>query len=112
MGLIGSLAEPPFPVRLVVRIIAFEPHHLGVSFKGKDVRGCAVKKPPVMADDNGTPPEIFQGLLKGAHGVYIQVVCGLVQEQHIGPFFEHAGKMDTVALTAGNHADLFLLVRP
>ena len=72
--------------------------------------GDAIEKPAVVADDDGATAEVLQRLFQGPEGVDVQVVGGLVQQNHVGPFPQHLGQMNAVALTAGQGADLFLLL--
>ncbi|OPY17053.1 MAG: hypothetical protein A4E69_00062 [Syntrophus sp. PtaB.Bin138] len=64
-----------------------------------------------MADDNGAAGEIFQGFLQGAHGIDVQVIGGLVEQEDIGPLLQHPRQVNAVPLPAGEVPHLFLLVR-
>ena len=58
--LVGLGAEPRVPVRLVVLVVALEPHDLAVALEGQDVRGDAVEEPAVVADDHRAAGEVEQ----------------------------------------------------
>src|ERR1041385_6477249 len=47
-------------------VVALEPFDVAVTFERQHVRGDAIEKPPVVADDHGATGEIFQRRLKGA----------------------------------------------
>jgi hypothetical protein len=49
------------------------------------VGGDAVEEPAVVADDHGAAGEVLQRLFQGAHGVDVQVVGRLVEQQDVGP---------------------------
>jgi diguanylate cyclase (GGDEF)-like protein len=70
---------------VVLRVVPVEEDHPAVALEGQDVRGDAVQEPAVVADDHGAAGEVLQGLFQGAHGVHVQVVGRLVQQQHVGP---------------------------
>src|SRR3972149_8313868 len=65
-----------------------------------------------MADYHDTTGEIFQGVFQRPHGVYVEIVRGLVQQKHIGAFFQYTGKMPPVPLSPGQRSHRFLLVCP
>ena len=110
--LVVCRAETFFPVLLVFGIVSFKPDDFTVSLEGKDVGGNPVQKPAVMADHHDTTGEIFQSVLQCTHGVYVEIVCGFVQQKHIGALFQHTGKMDPVPLSTGQRSHGFLLVCP
>jgi len=110
MGLAGGGTESQFSVRFVFRIISVEPDDLTLPFKGEDVRRNAVEEPAIMADHQGAAGKIFQGFLQGAHGVDVEVVRRLVQQEDIGPLFQHPRQMNAVSLATGHDTHLFLLV--
>ncbi len=63
-----------------------------------------------MAHDNGASGEVFKSFFKGAEGVYVYVVGGLVEQQHVAFFFEGHGQVEAVALATRQHSYFFLLV--
>ena len=40
-----------------------------------------------MADHQGAPPEILQGVFQSPHSIDIQIIGRFIQEKHISPFF-------------------------
>src|ERR1700694_4109176 len=73
-------------------------------------RSGQVEDPAFMADDHGSAGESLQRLFQRAQRVDVEVVGGLVEQQHVGAGFQHLGQMHAVALAVGQRADLFLLV--
>src|SRR3989304_1616975 len=110
MGLDVCRAERFFPICLVFGIVSLKPDDFTIALEGKDVGGNPVQKPAVMADYHDTTGEIFQGVFQGSHGVYVEIVCGFVQQKHIGAFFQHTGKMYPVPFSPGERSYRFLLV--
>ena len=112
VGLVCGRAETGLSVRFVLGIISIEPDHLAVALEGEHVGGDAVEEPPVVADDDSAAGKILQCFFQGAHGVDVQVIGGLVKEKDIGLFLQHAGQMDAVSFSSGDHGNLFLLISP
>src|SRR5690606_14035937 len=109
--LVRFRAQAPAAVGLVALEVALEPDDLAVALEGQDVRGDAVDKPAVVADDHGAAGELQQRLLERPERVDVEVVGRLVEQQQIGARLQHLGEMDPVALAAGELPDLLLLVR-
>ena len=63
-----------------------------------------------MADDDGAAGKVVEALFKGAQRVDVDVVGGLVEQDDVTLLFQRHGKVQTVALTAGEHADFLFLV--
>src|SRR4029077_9108450 len=107
----GARAQPLVPVRLVVLVVALEPHHPAVALEGEHVGGHPVEEPPVVADHHrvarGGEPRVFQR----PQGVDAQVVGGLLEEQQVAAALEHGGEVHAVALAAREVAHPLLLVR-
>ena len=102
--------QPPFLVLLVVGEIALEPFHVALPFEREHVGGDAVEEPAVVADDHGAAGVILERLLEGAEGLDVEIVGRLVEQQDVGARLQDLGEVDAVALTAGELADLLLLV--
>src|ERR1700691_1682382 len=83
----GILAEAAHLVFFVILEIAFEPFDMAVPFERQNMRRDAVEEPAVMADDPGTAGEILQRLFERAQRIDIEIVGGLVEQQHIGAGF-------------------------
>src|SRR5262245_24512190 len=58
MRLVGFSAETLLAIRLVVAIVAFKPYDFAVAFKGENVCGDPIEKPPVMATDHRTAGKV------------------------------------------------------
>jgi hypothetical protein len=110
MRLIGCRAESRFSIRLVFGIIPVEPHDLAVAFEGQYVRGYAIQKPPVVADDDGATGEVLKGFFERAKGVHVEIVRRLVEQKDIRAFAEHLCKVYAIALAARKHPDSLLLI--
>lgn len=63
-----------------------------------------------MADNEHTSREVFQGVLKGAHGVHVDIVGGFVQKENVGSGFQHTREVEPVAFTARKDVHLLLLI--
>ncbi len=63
-----------------------------------------------MRDHHGTAREGEQGFFQGAQGFDIQVVRGLVQQQHVSPLFQGLCKLQTATFTTGKLIQALLLV--
>jgi hypothetical protein len=70
MRLVRRPPQPFLAVFLVIGIVPFEPHNAAVPLKSQDVGCDPIQKPPVMADDDRTAAEIFQGLPPSARRVF------------------------------------------
>src|SRR6478735_3565625 len=102
-------------VRLVRLEVALEPVPLvGVlvgAFVGEDVGRDAVEEPAVVRDDHRTPGELEQRVLERLEGLDVEVVRRLVEEQQVAALLEREREVEAVALTAGEHSGLLLLIR-
>jgi len=87
MGLIGVVAEAALTVRFVFAIVAVEIFDMRIAFERKDVGCDAVKEPAVMRYHDRTAGEVFKCLFQGTHCVYVEIVCGLVEENYVRPRF-------------------------
>ena len=110
MRLFGRLAHPFPAVFLVILPVTFVPDRPAFALERQDVGADAVEEPAVVADHHDRPGEGEQRFLQRAHGIDVQIVGRLVEQQQVGAGFQHLGEMDPVALAAGEHADLLLLV--
>ena len=77
-------------------------------------RGHPVQKRPVVADGDHTAPVSQQQLFKPCDAVHVQVVGGLVQQQHVGPAHQGLGQRHAFALAARQiaHALAAIEVQP
>src|SRR6516164_3005107 len=104
-------SQPPHLVLLVVLEIALEPFDVAFALERQDMGCNAVEEPAVMADDDGAAGKILERLFQRAQRIDVEIVGGLVEQQHVGARLEHLGEMDAIAFTARKLADLLLLVR-
>jgi hypothetical protein len=72
----------------------------------------AVEEPPVVGDHHRAAGELEQGVLERAQRLDVEVVGGLVEQQQVAALLQGEREVEAVALTAGEHARLLLLVRP
>src|SRR5262245_60025873 len=110
MGDGGIGSEPAHLVLLVVLEVALEPLDVAIALERQNVRGDAVEEPAIVADDDRAAGEILERLLERAQRVDVEIVRGLVEQEHVGTRLEHLGEMHAVALAARQRADLLLLV--
>ena len=107
---VGGLAELLAAVLLVGLEVALEPRHLRVALEGEHVGADAVQEPAIVGDDHGAAGEVEQRLLERAQRVDVEVVGRLVEQQQVAAGLQQLGEVHAVALAAGEHADLALLV--
>ena len=98
--LVGLGAEPAVAIRLVVLVVALEPHHLAVAFERQHVRRDAVEEPAVVADHHRAAGERQQRLFERAQRVDVEVVGRLVEQQQVRAALEQLRQMHAVALAA------------
>ena len=110
-GWAGVLAVAPLEVRDVLLVVALEPHHLRVALEGEDVRRDAVEEPAIVRDHHGAAGKAQQRLLQRAQRLDVQIVGGLIEQQHVAAGAQHLGEVHAVALAAGELADQLLLLR-
>ena len=104
------MPEAALLVFLVILEVALEPFDVAVALEGEDMGGDAVEEPAIVADDHGATGIVLEGFFEGAQGIDVEVVGRLVEEQDVGAALQDLRQMDAVALAAGEHADLLLLV--
>src|SRR3546814_10644269 len=75
-----------------------------------DLGGDAIEEPAVVRDDEHAAGELGDRFFQRAQGVDVEIVGRLVEQQHVGAFLQHLGKVHAVALAARELADLLLLV--
>ena len=63
-GAISVCTESTFLVRFIGRVVTLEPLNMAVALKSQNVRGNAVKEPPVVADDHGAAGKFLKRLFK------------------------------------------------
>jgi hypothetical protein len=75
--------------------------HDGLVVEVDDVRRDVVQKPVVVGDDQRAPLEVFQELLEPTDRQDVEVVGGLVEQQHVRLRREHLGQQDPQLEAAG-----------
>src|SRR5579885_2897724 len=108
--LVGLGAEAALPIGLVVLVVALEPHDLAVALEGEDVGRDAVEEPAVVADHHDTAWKVHDRILERAERIDVEIVGGLVQQDHVGAGLEHLREVNAVALSARELPDFFLRV--
>ena len=73
--------------------------------------GDAVEEPAVVRDDHHAAAEVLEALFERAESGDVEVVGGFVEEQQVAAGGQELREVHTVALAAGEHADLLLLFR-
>ena len=87
MRLVRVNAKPTFPVCFVFTVISIEILDVGIALEGEDVSRDAIQKPAVVADHDRATREVLKCLFKGTHCIYVEIVCGLVQENDVSSGF-------------------------
>ena len=103
-------AEALATVLLVLGVGTLEEEYLAIALVGKDVGADTVQEPTVVTDYHSTASKGLETFLQGTEGVDVNIVGGLVEQEHIAFLLQCHGQVQTVALTAGEHAALLLLV--
>src|SRR5947208_480726 len=65
--------EPPLLVFLVIGKVALEPFDMTFTFEGEHMRGDAVQKEAIVADDYGAAGKIFERVFDCAQRVHIEI---------------------------------------
>ena len=108
LGRIFTLAA--LEVCRVFLVVAFEPDHFRVALEGEDVGGDAVEEPAIVRDHHRAARLGEQGFFQCAQRLDVQVVGGLVEQQHVAAGLQHLGQVNAVAFTARQLADQLLLL--
>ena len=75
-----------------------------------NLRDNPFQKIPVVGDHNQTAPEFFQPFLQPRHHVGVQMVCRLVENQHIRRVNQRRRQGHPFFLSAGQGAHLLLKI--
>ncbi len=74
------------------------------------MRTDTVKEPTVVTDDHSTSGKVLQTFFEGTERIHVDVIGGLVQQQHITFLLQAERQMQAVAFTTGKHpTELFLV---
>src|SRR5215213_2189411 len=98
MRLIGGGAEAAMAVRLVILIVPLEPDDLTLALEREHVRRYTVKEPAIVADHHDTAGELQQSLFEGAECVDVEVVCRLIEQEHVAAVAQELREMDAIPL--------------
>src|SRR5690606_40944 len=90
--------------------VAGEELDVRIAFEGEDVSRDAVEGPAVVRDDEDVAGEFEQGILERAQGFDVEIVGGLVEEQHIAALQQGLGEVQASTFAARQRADQLLLV--
>ena len=93
MGLISDGTEPCLSIGLVGGVVAFEPDDPTLSFKGEDVRRDPIEEPAVVTNDDRAASEVLESLFERPHGVDIEVIRRLIEEEDVGAGLECLGEV-------------------
>src|SRR5229473_2812744 len=108
--LVGVGAKALAALSFVHLIIAFAPDRLAVALESEDVRGDAVEKPAVVADDHGATAEVQQGIFQSSQRLHVEVIGRLVEQKQIAAATEQLGQVNAIALAARQLRHFALLV--
>ena len=86
------------------RVVAFEGDALA-TVELQDPAGDVVEKVAVMSDGDDGPRVALQVLLEPLHGLGVEMVRGLIEQQDVGLSNEKTAKRDTAALASGEQVD-------
>ena len=75
-----------------------------MAMRSRNQRSCEI--------DHGAAGECEHRLFERPQGFNVEVVGRFVEQQHVATGLEQFGQMHTIAFTAGQVADLLLLIRP
>ena len=110
-GLVGARRRPEStevaggPHLQVLLDAAGQGAHLAVAEEGDLVVGDALEEVAVVGDDDEGAREGVEQVLHRGQGVGIEVVRGLVEEQHVRLAHEQAHELEAATLAARDFAD-------
>src|SRR5665213_272264 len=78
---------------------------------GEDVGRDAVEEPPIVGDDHRASRELEERIFETRQGLDVEVVGRLIEQKEVATLLEGEREIQPVALTAGEHPSLLLLVR-
>jgi membrane protein len=101
MRLRGLCAEALELVFLVLVVIARVEDPLRIALGGEDVRADAVEEPAIVRDHQHRAGVLGERILERPQRLDIEVVGGLVQQQHVAAVEERLGEVQAPALAPG-----------
>ena len=111
-GWSASAPRRRLAVGLVVGVVALEPDDFAVALEGQDVRGDAVEKPAVVADDHRAAGESISASSSARSVSTSRSLVGSSSSRRLAPGLQHLGEVDAVALAARKLPDLFCWSAP
>ncbi len=110
MRLVGCRAEAGPSVSLILGVVSVEPDDIAVALEGDYVCRDPVEKPPVVTYHYGTPREILESVFQRTHGVNVEVICRLVEQNYIGALFQNSCQVNPITLASREQTDFLLLI--
>ena len=95
----------PGPRLKVISVASLILLHLPLSLQRKDTPDNTVQKIPVMGNHNHNSVKGIQVILQHVQGLDVQIIGGLVKDQHIGGLHQDAEQIQPPALPAGQLPD-------
>ena len=84
---------------------ATERRHEVAAAEHQDVLGDPFEEGPVVGDGHDRAGPVVEEVLEGAEGVEVEVVGGLVEEQHVRPGRQHGHQLEATPLPTREHGD-------
>ena len=100
VGLVGGGAKPVSSIGFILGVVSIEPDRAALAFEGDYVRRDPVQEPPVVAYHYRAPGKVFESLFERAHGVNVEVIGRLFQQDHVGALCQNSRQVDPVALAS------------
>src|SRR3569833_1898488 len=89
MRLVGVLALTTLVVLGVFLIVAFEPDHFRIALEREDVGRDTVEEPAIVRNHHRAAREVEQRFFERAQCFHVEVVGGLVEQQHVAAALLH-----------------------
>ncbi len=90
-------------------VVALKPFELAVFEAEQSIHG-AIEEVAVVGDHHHAAAEILEEVLEHAQGVHVEVVGGLIEQQHIGGFDQQPAEVEPPPLAAGELANGLVLL--
>ena len=87
MRLIGVDAKAAFAIGFVFAVVAVEVFNFRISLERENMRCDAIQKPTIVANYDRTAGKVFKRLFESTQCIYIEIVCGLVEENDVSSGF-------------------------
>ena len=83
-----------------------------VPFEAEDAVDDPVQEIPVVGDRDHDAREVVQIILQNLQRLNVEVIGGLVQDQHVGRLHQHAQQIQPPLLSSGQLRDGRVLLAP